>query len=129
MLAPLKTIVSVTGLALDRVRAVAGVPDEGVVPGAAEEDVVVSPAKDQVVAVTAGDRVGAEAAIDLQPHPVGSQRGVVDGVRPVLAVERQQIAGLIDEEDFYQRVQPGDGDPATITRGAERVVSGSCRSP
>ena len=46
-------------LALDRVVAVARIPDEGVVAGAQQRDVVALVAVDEVVAVAAEQRVGA----------------------------------------------------------------------
>jgi hypothetical protein len=52
------------GLTLDRVAAVAGVPDEGVVAGAEESHVVARSADDEIVVLAAEDRVVADATID-----------------------------------------------------------------
>src|SRR5436309_11808325 len=55
------------GLTLDRVAAVAGVPDEGVVAGAEERHVVAGPADNGVVAMVADGRVHVCTAVNGKP--------------------------------------------------------------
>ena len=120
-LAPLKSIVSCPGLALDGVAAVAGVPDERVVAGAhqghvvapaADDDVVAVAADQDVVAVAAGDGVVARAAV----HGQGDQPGqaVRGGERVVPAVHvHDQVLGRADVQG-----ERGGGDAVEPDAGA-----------
>ena len=77
MLAPLKSIVSKSGLALDGVAAVAGVPDERVVAGAHQGHVVAVAAVDEVAPVAADDQVVPISAVDRRSErhrPVATAR-------------------------------------------------------
>ena len=73
-LAPLNSSVSMPGLTLDRVAAVARVPDERVVAGAEQGHVVAAPADDDVIAGAADDRVIAVAAVDREVDLAGIER-------------------------------------------------------
>src|SRR5262249_57283220 len=68
------------GLILDRVVAVARVPDERVVARAEEGHVVAGAAVDKIIALAAEDRVGAGTTIDGQCHGTGNYRRSVDRV-------------------------------------------------
>ncbi len=89
MLAPLNTQRVEAGLTLDRVAAVAGVPDEGVVARAEQCHVVSGAAYDDVIARAADDRVVAGAAIDGEIDLPGVDRGGIDRVVAGAAVDDQ----------------------------------------
>ena len=74
MLAPLNAHRVESGLALERVVVVAGVPHERVVAGAEERGVVAVAAVDEVVALAAAQHVVAEPAVLGELDAVGLQR-------------------------------------------------------
>ena len=92
-LAPLNSSVSLPRLALDRVAAVARIPDEGVVAGAEQGRVVAAPADDDVVAGAAGDGVVAVAAVDREVDLAGLERRGIDGVVAGAAVDDERVVG------------------------------------
>ena len=108
MLAPLNIIVSVPSPALDRVAAVARIPDEGVVAGAelrsvvaaaAGDDVVAVAAEQRVVAVAAGDGVVAGAAVDGELDQGGQAIAGGEDVIAAIDVDDEVLGGADVEEE------------------------------
>ena len=90
------------GLTLDRVAAVARIPDEGVVAVAEQRDVVAAAADHGVIAVTAdqrvvagaaGDGVVAGTAIDGEADDAGRKAGSVDDVVASTALDDELVVG------------------------------------
>ena len=86
-------------LALDRVAAVARVPDERVVTRTEQGHVVPGAAVDEVVALATGDRVVADAAIDGQRHGAGDHCRSVDRIVAGAAVDGQLVGGILMADD------------------------------
>ena len=92
------------GVALDRVAAVAGIPDERVVTGpelgrvgaaVPVDRVVAVPAEQQLVAWTAGDPVFPGATVEAVGDRLGREAGGRDRVVAAEAVKRQLVCGLL----------------------------------
>ena len=125
ILAPLNWSVSVPAPALDRVAAVARIPDErvvavaergGVVAAAAVDEVVAVAADERVVALAARDGVVAGAAVDGEADDCGRQGRRTDGVVRRHPLDRQHIVGSFRTIDVHLRRQPADRNRSARTR-------------
>src|SRR4029079_9483701 len=85
----------VTRLPVDRVVAVAGIPDERVVAATQKGHVVSAPAEDKVVALAAGDLVVSIAAVDREVDLAGLEPGSVDGVVAGKSVDGERVEGAL----------------------------------
>ena len=115
------------GLALDRVAAVAWVPDEGVVAGAEERDVVAATADDQVVAGAAGDGVVAVAAVDHEVDHARLERRSVDRVVAGETVDGERVVGTFGVRDRHLRGEPVHRHRAAAAGDLDGIVARRCR--
>src|SRR5262249_44628159 len=89
------------GLALERIAAVAGVPDE------------------QVVALAADEHVVAGAAVQRQADQIGGQTGGVHHVIAAEAADRQPVVRPLGADDVHERGQAPDGDASPVVKGRD----------
>ena len=110
---PLKSIASVPRLALDRVAAVARIPDERVVARTTDRHVVAAVAVDRVVpvtaqqrvvTVTAAERVVAGAAVDGQRPEPRHAVARVDGVVTATGLNVDRMEGAAVEAEIDRAV-------------------------
>src|SRR5205823_3870704 len=83
----------VARLAFDRVAAVAGIPDEGVVAGSELGRVSALAADHRVVALATGDGVIAGAAVDREIDQASLEAGGVDGVVAGEPADGERVEG------------------------------------
>ena len=121
----------VARLPVDRVAAVAGIPDERVVAGTEQGHIVPTPAEDKVVALAAGDLVVAVAAVDREVDLAGLEPGSVDGVVAGKPVDGERVEGALgagerhlrrQSVDDYARAAAGDGDGVVAGRAVDDHV-------
>ena len=89
-----------TGLTLDRIVVVAGIPHEHVIAVAKKRHVVAVIAEDEVVALTTDQKVVPQTSVQGQGQPAGSEARRIDCIGAGTAVHRQLIG----------RVGARDGD-------------------
>src|SRR5262245_31426994 len=111
-------------LTIDRVAAVARVPDECVIACPKQGRVVALRAKDGVVALAADDLVIADAAVDREVDLAGFERGGIDGVVAAQAVDRERIEGALGPGERHLRCQSVDHHARTTASDGDGVVAG-----
>ena len=110
-------------LAIDRVAAVARVPDERVVARPEQGRVAALATNDEVVALTAGDLVIAGAGVDREVDLAGFERGGIDGVVAARAVDRERVEGALGPGERHLRRQSVDYDARAAGGDSDGVVA------
>src|SRR4029077_3372847 len=109
---------------IDRVAAVAGIPDEGIVAGTKGGHVIAATANNGVVAGATGNGVVAVAAVDGEVDLAGMQPGSVDGVVTGASVDHKRVVGGLGVVDRHLRGQSVDDDRRAAAGDADVVVAG-----
>ena len=112
------------GLTLDRVAAIARIPDECVVASAEKGNVVAAPAVDKIVARAAGDRVITVAAVEREVDLAGVQLGRIDHVVSGKAVDHQRVLAGFGAADSHLCRQAVDHHVSAAADHADLVVAG-----
>src|ERR1700733_294894 len=121
----------VPALTLDRVAAIAWVPDERVVSGAVLRRVVAAPAGNEVVAITANqdvvavaarDRVVARAAVERELNETGEAIAGGDDVIATIGVQ-DEILGGADVEGERRGVGASEKHARAVRRYGEGLVA------
>src|SRR5436190_3877634 len=88
----------VTALTFNRVAAVAGIPDEGIVTGSQLGRIVAAPADDKIIAGAADNMVVAIAAVDREIDCAGNEQRGIDIVGAQAAIHDQRVgdSGSVD---------------------------------
>src|SRR5262249_35254587 len=112
------------GPTLDRVAAVARVPDERVIARTQQRHVVAGAAVDEIVALAADQRVLAGAPVQRKADLAGLESRGIDPVITRAAIDGQLVGG-VGMKDGHRSAGAGDQDsPSADRKQIDRVVAG-----